>query len=102
MSPEVTVREVASDPMVAYLYEHSVEFPGVTIGRAYIRHYPYQQLAAQVLGYVSSITQAELRHLGKGYDLNDELGQSGDRRDDGDIHRGCHRNRSDRKRQLQR
>ena len=73
----VTVREAASGPMVTYLYEHSGEFPGVTIGRAYIRHYPYQQLAAQVLGYVSSITQAELRHLGKGYDLNDELGQSG-------------------------
>jgi penicillin-binding protein 2 len=30
-----------------------------------------------VLGYVGSITQDELRKLGKGYDLNDELGQAG-------------------------
>jgi penicillin-binding protein 2 len=73
----VTVREVASDQMVNYLAEHSAEFPGVTIGRSYVRHYPYQQLAAQVLGYVSSITQAQLKRLGSGYDLNDELGQAG-------------------------
>jgi penicillin-binding protein 2 len=73
----VTVRAAASGPMVTYLYEHSGEFPGVTIGRAYVRHYPYQQLAAQVLGYVSSISQSQLQHLGKAYDPNDEIGQSG-------------------------
>jgi penicillin-binding protein 2 len=73
----VIVRETASDPMVSYLYEHSGEFPGVTIGRAYVRHYPYQQLASQVLGYVGSITQQQLKARGKGYNLNDELGQSG-------------------------
>ncbi len=73
----VTVREAASGPMVGYLAEHSDRFPGVTMGRTYIRHYPYQQLAAQVLGYVGSITQRQLAALGKGYDLNDELGQSG-------------------------
>jgi penicillin-binding protein 2 len=73
----VIIRETASGPMVTYLYEHSDEFPGVTIGRAYVRHYPYQGLAAQVLGYVGSITQEQLKTLGKGYDLNDDLGQSG-------------------------
>ena len=73
----VTVREAASGAMVNYLYEHSAEFPGVTIGRSYVRHYPYQQLGAQLLGYVGSITQAQLTRLGTGYDLNDELGQTG-------------------------
>jgi len=63
--------------MVSYIYEHSSEFPGVTIGRAYVRHYPYQQLAAQVLGYVGSISPAQLRRLGKSYDPNDQLGQAG-------------------------
>jgi penicillin-binding protein 2 len=71
------VRETASDPMVAYLYEHSEEFPGLTIGRAYVRHYPYQTLASQVLGYVGAITQHQLKKLGSAYDLNDELGQAG-------------------------
>jgi penicillin-binding protein 2 len=73
----VTVRESASDRMVNYLLEHSAEFPGVATGRAYLRHYPYQDLAAQVLGYVGSITQTQLKHLGKGYDPNDEIGQTG-------------------------
>ncbi len=73
----VTVRESASDLMVSYLAEHAPEFPGVASGRAYVRHYPYQDLAAQVLGYVGSITQSQLKHLGRGYDLNDELGQTG-------------------------
>src|SRR5436190_16307037 len=73
----VTVRETASKPMAAFLAEHAPEFPGGTTSRTYIRHYPYQSLASQVLGSVGSITQAQLRKLGNGYDLNDELGQSG-------------------------
>ncbi len=73
----LTIRQAASEPMVAYLAEHSSEFPGVTTARSYVRHYPYQDLAAQVLGYVGSITQAQLDSLGKGYGANDELGQAG-------------------------
>jgi penicillin-binding protein 2 len=73
----VTIREAGSDPMVTFLYEHSAEFPGAAIGRSYVRHYPYQQLAAQVLGYVGAISQAQLNRLSGSYDLNDEVGQSG-------------------------
>jgi penicillin-binding protein 2 len=73
----VTIRESASNPMVAYLAEHASAFPGVTTGRTFVRHYPYQDLAAQVLGYVGSITQAQLHSLGRGYGLNDDLGQAG-------------------------
>ena len=73
----VTVRDSASNLMVNYLLEHASEFPGVSTGSAYLRHYPYQDLAAQVLGYVGSITRAQLEHLGRGYNLNDELGQTG-------------------------
>ena len=73
----VTVRESASNLMVNYLLEHASEFPGVGTGHAYLRHYPYQDLGAQLLGYVGSITQSQLKHLGKGYDPNSEIGQSG-------------------------
>jgi penicillin-binding protein 2 len=73
----VTIREAASNPMLAYLEEHTGDFPGVTTGRSYIRHYPYHDLAAQVLGHVGSITREQLKALGNGYGLNDELGQSG-------------------------
>jgi penicillin-binding protein 2 len=73
----VTVRESASDLMVSYLAEHASEFPGVGTGRAYLRHYPYQDLASQVLGYVSAISQSQLNHLGPGYGANDQIGQTG-------------------------
>ena len=73
----VTVRASASTLMVSYLLEHAAAFPGVATGRDFLRHYPYQDLGAQVLGYVGSITQAQLKHLGPGYDLNDEIGQTG-------------------------
>jgi penicillin-binding protein 2 len=74
----VTIRDDASEPMLNYLSEHASEFPGITTGRTYIRHYPYVTLAAQVLGYVGAITPAELKRLAnQGYDLNDEVGQSG-------------------------
>ena len=73
----LTIREAASGPMVGYLAEHASEFPGVTTGWSYLRHYPYHDLAAQVLGHVGSITQAQLDSLGKGYGPNDELGQAG-------------------------
>jgi len=73
----VTIRENASGPMQKYLAERASQFPGVTMNRSWIRHYPYQGLAAQALGYVGAITQSELKRLGKSYDLNDQIGQSG-------------------------
>ncbi len=57
----VIVRDAASEPMVAYLSEHATEFPGVTLGRAYVRHYPYHSLAAQLLGYVGEISGRQLK-----------------------------------------
>jgi penicillin-binding protein 2 len=74
----VVVRDNASEPMVGYLSEHATEFPGVTLGRAYVRHYPYHSLAAQLLGYVSEISAGQLASLTKaGYQAGDEIGQSG-------------------------
>ena len=72
----VTVRADANEHLVAYLAEHAAEFPGVTTGRAYIRHYPYQSLAAQLLGYVGAISPEELT-THRGYDMNDQIGQAG-------------------------
>ncbi len=74
----VTVREVASEPMIDYLYEHASQFPGVTTWHTVIRHYPYHSLAAQVLGYVGEISPAELQSRKKqGYLPGDEVGQAG-------------------------
>jgi penicillin-binding protein 2 len=73
----VVVRQDANEHMVAYLSEHASEFPGVTTGKTYIRHYPYHSLASQLLGYVGAISQRQLQRLGRGYNLNDQIGQSG-------------------------
>ena len=76
--PFVTIREPASKDMVAYLSERSSQFPGVTLGRAYIRHYPYGSLAAQVLGYTGEISQAQLNQdATSGYVQGDVIGQAG-------------------------
>jgi penicillin-binding protein 2 len=75
----VVVRDAASKAMVTYLAEHASEFPGVIVGRSYIRQYPYHSLAAQVLGYVGEISASELKSRAKtgGYVAGDEIGQAG-------------------------
>src|SRR5205823_3961841 len=73
----VTVRNDSNERLVAYLAEHASEFPGVTTGRAYIRHYPYGALAAQLFGYVGAISPEQLKALGRGYNPSDRIGQAG-------------------------
>ena len=64
--------------MLTYLEERAAAFPGVTLARSYIRRYPHGSVAAQLLGYVGQITQAQLKTLaGNGYEPGDEIGQSG-------------------------
>jgi penicillin-binding protein 2 len=76
--PFVTIREPASKGMVAYLSERASEFPGVTLARAYIRHYPYGSLGAQMLGYTGEISAAQLKLDTKdGYSAGDVIGQAG-------------------------
>ena len=47
---------------IDYLDEHAAEFPGVQTQDSYLRKYPYQSLAAQVLGYVGQISPPEYAH----------------------------------------
>ena len=53
----ITVKTAVGEDQVAYLYEHQAEFPGVQIQQTYLRHYPYQSLAAQMLGYVGEVSR---------------------------------------------
>ncbi|MFN2627033.1 MAG: penicillin-binding protein 2 [Gaiellaceae bacterium] len=74
----VTVKAAAHEDLVTYLAEHRDEFPGITTTQTYIRHYPYQSLAAQVLGYVTEISPAQLKAADKQvYRAGDDVGQSG-------------------------
>jgi penicillin-binding protein 2 len=73
----ITVKTAVGEDQVAYLYEHQSEFPGVQIQQTYLRHYPYQSLAAQVLGYVGEVSQDELDQRPKLYRPGDKVGKAG-------------------------
>ena len=61
-----------------YLLEHQAQFPGVRLQETPLRRYPYQSLAAQVLGYVGAISPEEYAKLkAKGYQPTDQIGQTG-------------------------
>jgi len=76
----ITVKTAVHDDQVFFLQEHASEFPGVQIQQTYLRDYPYQSLAAQVLGYVGEISPVELKqHQGQKADYRggDMIGKSG-------------------------
>jgi penicillin-binding protein 2 len=73
----ITVKTAVGEDQVAYLYEHQSEFPGVQIQQTYLRHYPYQSLGAQVLGYVGEVSQGELDRRPKLYRPGDKVGKAG-------------------------
>src|SRR3954452_21251904 len=74
----VTVQESVHQEQAQYLQEREREFPGVDLAPTYLRNYPYQSLAAQVLGNVGLIAPSQYSRLrGKGYLLSDKVGQGG-------------------------
>ena len=63
---------------IYYLREHADAFPGVRLAESWLRKYPYQSLAAHVLGYVGQISPSEYSQLKKqGYQATDTIGQAG-------------------------
>ncbi len=74
----VIVKQGVHEDQVYYISEHQTDFPGVAVAESYIRSYPYQALAAQILGYTSEISPSQLKRLKpKGYQLGDTIGQAG-------------------------
>jgi penicillin-binding protein 2 len=79
----VTIRAAVSNDVLYYLSERQSAFPGVTVQRAWLPSYPYDGLAAQLLGTVGRIScvsrsNCELHdpHF-RGVSQNDVVGQSG-------------------------
>jgi penicillin-binding protein 2 len=74
----VIVQESVHRVQADYLRERAVNFPGVRLAPTYLRNYPYQSLAAQVLGSVGLIAPSQYPRLrSKGYLLSDKVGQGG-------------------------
>ena len=82
----VPVATDAKPELELFIAEHSDEFPGVVVKRKAVRTYPYGTLAAQIVGYVGKISDAELKakkasgenaRSHKAYEGEDEIGKSG-------------------------
>jgi penicillin-binding protein 2 len=74
----VTLRQDVGFYLVAYIEEHQREFPGVSVQRVFVRHYPDGTLAAHVLGNVSEINEEELEEARyKKLEPGDEVGKAG-------------------------
>jgi penicillin-binding protein 2 len=57
----VTVRSDVKRDVINYLKERKETFPGVDVDPVYLRAYPRDRLAAQMLGYVGEISPKELK-----------------------------------------
>ncbi len=67
------------DRAIAYISEHPSAFPGVSIEGRTVRTYPNGTLAAHVLGYTGTISEAELKKKSNGiaYESGDIVGKDG-------------------------
>jgi penicillin-binding protein 2 len=74
----VTLRQDVGFYLVAYVEEHQREFPGVSVQRVFVRHYPHGTLAAHVVGSVGEINEEELKEARyKRLEPGDEVGKAG-------------------------
>ncbi|MBI3325546.1 MAG: penicillin-binding protein 2, partial [Nitrospinae bacterium] len=52
--------------------------PGVLLDVEHVRHYPYDELASHILGYIGEINEEQLQEArGDGYRMGDYVGQAG-------------------------
>jgi len=56
----VVAEDVPEVPTVAYLKEHSLEFPGVRVEKTSLRSYSRPAFATHVLGYVGEVSEKDL------------------------------------------
>ena len=74
----VTILDDLSVDQLIKFKENEVNLSSFEIATKLIRNYPYESLAAHVIGYTQPITESEYKFLSKkGYKLNDLIGRTG-------------------------
>ena len=75
----MTLRRDVGNYLVYYLEENQDRFPGVSVQRVFVRHYPHGTLAAHILGSVGEVDRrrAEGAALPRASKPGDEVGQDG-------------------------
>jgi penicillin-binding protein 2 len=56
----ITVRRDVGFQLIYYIEEHKGKFPGVTVEKVFVRNYPEEERAAQVLGHTGEVDEEEL------------------------------------------
>ena len=75
---QTLLRVDVSRDVVAALETHAADLPGIDVVPAPVRHYPYGQVGAHLLGYMREIDAESLaRHEGQDYRAGDRLGAVG-------------------------
>jgi penicillin-binding protein 2 len=74
----VTLRRDVGYDLIAFIEENQEEFPGVSVQRVFVRHYPDGTRAAHVLGSVGEVSEEELKEPPyEGLEPGDEVGKAG-------------------------
>jgi penicillin-binding protein 2 len=73
----VTVRTDVPVSQRDYIKERAERFPGVDVKRVFLRKYPYDQLAAQIVGSAGQVSPAQLKGTYKGVPAGTVVGQGG-------------------------
>lgn len=74
----VTLRQDVGFDLIAYVEENQARFPGVSVQRVFVRHYPDGTLAAHVLGSTGEVTEEELEEPAyKNLEPGDVIGKGG-------------------------
>ena len=74
----LTIRQGVGYDLIYYIEEHRGKFPGVTVEKVFVRNYPNEDQAAQVVGHVTEVTEEELKEGPyKGTEPGEVVGQEG-------------------------
>jgi penicillin-binding protein 2 len=75
---KAVVKPDVSQPVFAYILEHQEKFPGVDVEQVFLRSYPHNDIAAQIVGYVSQVNEQQLKDKRfHGVKQGDRVGQAG-------------------------
>jgi penicillin-binding protein 2 len=75
----LTIRQGVGYDLIYYVEEHKGKYPGVTVEKVFVRNYPKEAQAAQILGYVNEVNEEEITKPGpyKGVEPGEVVGQEG-------------------------
>jgi penicillin-binding protein 2 len=75
---KAVVKPDVSQAVFSYILEHQKDFPGVDVEQVFLRSYPYKDVAAQIVGYVSQVNEQQLGDKRfRGVEQGDRVGQAG-------------------------